>query len=180
MAFAAFAALPFAIAIAVLRYRLYEIDTIVDRSMVYLPLLGTLAAVFAVGTLVLERVFAGLTEGGPDAALVVSTLVVAALFSPLHKEMNRGSTRGSGGRSGAETVPSGADVRHGVRPTSTGASSSSPAGSWSEILELRTTDPSSVAQVGAPDDDVSAVPLEGPLRGAAPAARSPEAIEGER
>ena len=52
LAFAAFAAMPIAIAmpIAVMKYRLYEIDSLVSRTLVYAPLIGILGGIFAAGT----------------------------------------------------------------------------------------------------------------------------------
>ncbi len=79
-------ALPVAIAIAVLRYRLYDIDKIVSRTIGYLIVTVTLAAVFAGAILAFEAVLAPLT-GGNTVAVAASTLVAAALFQPLRRRV---------------------------------------------------------------------------------------------
>ena len=86
--FLAYLALPIAIGIAVLRYRLYEIDRLISRTIGYAIVTVTLAAVLA-GTIILfEAVLAPLT-GGNTVAVAASTLVVAALFQPLRQRVQR-------------------------------------------------------------------------------------------
>jgi len=86
--FLAYLALPIAIGIAVLRYRLYEIDRLISRTIGYAIMTVTLAAVLA-GTIILfEAVLAPLT-GGNTVAVAASTLVVAALFQPLRQRVQR-------------------------------------------------------------------------------------------
>jgi len=77
-------ALPVAIGIAILRYRLYEIDRIISRTLSYALVSGTLLGVFAAGVLVLQVLLAGFTTRSaiPVAA---STLLVVALFQPLRR-----------------------------------------------------------------------------------------------
>jgi hypothetical protein len=79
-------ALPMAIAIAVLRYRLYDIDKIVSRTIGYLTVTVTLAAVFAGAILAFEAVLTPLT-GGNAVSVAASTLVAAALFQPLRRRV---------------------------------------------------------------------------------------------
>jgi hypothetical protein len=74
---------PLAIGIAILRYQLYDIDIIIRRTLVYSILTLTLGLVY-VGCIVLSRTLIVPLVGGSDVAIVASTLVIAALFNPLH------------------------------------------------------------------------------------------------
>jgi hypothetical protein len=73
---------PIAIAISVLRYRLYEIDRIISRTIGWAIVTGLLVAVFAAGVLGLQAALAGVTQG-QTLAVAVSTLVAFAVFQPL-------------------------------------------------------------------------------------------------
>jgi hypothetical protein len=83
-AVAAFPTVPVAIGIAVLRYRLFEIDRIISRTIGYAVVTAVLAAVFLGINLILQTWVAGAT-GGSTIAVAVTTLVVAALFQPLRR-----------------------------------------------------------------------------------------------
>jgi hypothetical protein len=72
-----------AIAIAILRYRLYEIDVIINRTLVYGVLSAILAGVYTASITLSQRVFMAVTGERSDAAIVLTTLVVAATFTPL-------------------------------------------------------------------------------------------------
>jgi hypothetical protein len=74
--------LPISIGIAILRYRLFEIDRLISRTIGYAIVIGTLAGLYAVAVLVLGRLVDPLT-GGSDLAVAASTLTVAAAFGPL-------------------------------------------------------------------------------------------------
>jgi hypothetical protein len=82
-ALAGFVAVPVSIAVAVLRYRLYEINTIINRAIVYglltAILTGGSAATIALG----QRLFAGVIGPGSDATIVLTTLLVVAAFNPI-------------------------------------------------------------------------------------------------
>jgi len=78
--------LPVSIAIAVLRYRLYEIDRIVNRGLVYLAVSALLAGLYFGIVLGLQQIFSGLTRGN-DLAIAGSTLAVAALFRPARRRI---------------------------------------------------------------------------------------------
>jgi hypothetical protein len=77
-------AIPIAIGIAILRYRLYDIDIIINRTLVYGSLTLMLALVYFGGVTATQVVFTALTgqEEQPQLTIVVSTLLIAALFTP--------------------------------------------------------------------------------------------------
>jgi hypothetical protein len=80
---------PIAIGIAILRYRLYEIDTLINRTLVYSALSASLVLVYFGGVAATGAIFRALTgqEQQPQLAVVVSTLVIAALFNPLRRRI---------------------------------------------------------------------------------------------
>ncbi|HSL01104.1 MAG TPA: hypothetical protein VK869_12265 [Rubrobacteraceae bacterium] len=82
-------ALPTAVGIAVLRYRLYDIDLLINRTLVYGSLTATLALVYLGGVAATEGVFRYLTGQleQPQLAVVATTLVIAALFNPLRRRI---------------------------------------------------------------------------------------------
>jgi hypothetical protein len=84
-ALASFTAVPIAVGLAVLRYRLYDIDLVINRTLVYGSLSALLALVYLGGVTATQTVLRALTgqEEQPQLAIVVSTLLIAALFSPL-------------------------------------------------------------------------------------------------
>lgn len=77
------------IAVAILRYRLYEIDFLINRTLVYGALTAMLAAVYFGGVATTQALFRALTgqEQQPQLAIVVSTLAIAALFNPLRRRI---------------------------------------------------------------------------------------------
>jgi hypothetical protein len=79
---AVIAFLPVAAGIAILRYRLYEIDRLINRTMVYGLLTALLAGVYAGMVLVLGQLFGGVGDEPPSWAVAGATLAVAALFQP--------------------------------------------------------------------------------------------------
>jgi hypothetical protein len=84
-----FAGVPVAIGFAVLKYRLYDIDVVINRTLVYVALTVMLAAVYFAGVTVTQATFRALTgqERQPQLAVVISTLVIAALFNPLRRRI---------------------------------------------------------------------------------------------
>src|SRR5215212_3831271 len=82
-----FAGIPVAVGIAVLRYRLYDIDLLINRTLVYGSLSATLIAFYFGGIVVLQRVFVLLTGQQSTLAVVASTLLIAALFNPLRRRI---------------------------------------------------------------------------------------------
>jgi len=84
-----FAGIPTAIGIAVMKYRLYDIDILINRTLVYGSLTATLAALYFGGVVATQAVFRTLTgqEQQPQLAIVISTLAIAALFGPLRRRI---------------------------------------------------------------------------------------------
>jgi hypothetical protein len=76
-------AIPIAIGIAILRYRLYDIDIIINRTLVYGSLTATLVLLYFAVIVVLQRLFVLLSGQQSTLAVVASTLLIAALFNPL-------------------------------------------------------------------------------------------------
>ncbi len=80
-------AIPVSIGIAILRYRLYDIDRIINRTLVYGALTASLVLLYVGGVVALQYVFRVFTGGGSQLAVVASTLLIAALFSPLRRRI---------------------------------------------------------------------------------------------
>jgi hypothetical protein len=83
---------PIAIGIAVLRYRLYEIDRLISRTIGWAIVTGILVAVFAAAVLGLQAALAGVTQG-ETLAVAASTLVAFALFAPVRRLVQRAVDR---------------------------------------------------------------------------------------
>jgi hypothetical protein len=86
-ALVSFTAVPIAVGFAVLNYRLYDIDLIINRTLVYGSLTATLVALYFGGIVVLQRIFLTLTGQESTLAVVASTLLIAALFTPLRRRI---------------------------------------------------------------------------------------------
>jgi hypothetical protein len=84
--------IPLAIGIAVLRYRLYDIDRLINRTLVYGVLTALLVAVYAAGVFVLGQLL-NPVGGQSELAVAVSTLAVAALFQPARRRIQAGVDR---------------------------------------------------------------------------------------
>jgi hypothetical protein len=81
-----FSIVPVVIGIAILRYRLYEIDVLIKRTIVYATTSGAIAAVFLLGILALQGILRPLTSGS-ELAIAASTLVSLALFQPIRRRI---------------------------------------------------------------------------------------------
>jgi hypothetical protein len=92
-AIATYPTVPLAIGVAITRYRLYEIDRIVNRAVVYGGVTAILAGAFAALTAVSQRLFLAMTGQTSDAAIVLTTLAVATLYSPVRKRVEAAAER---------------------------------------------------------------------------------------
>jgi hypothetical protein len=75
------------VGMAILRYRLYNIDLLINRTLVYGSLTAVLVALYFGAIVALQRVFVALTGEKSTLAVVASTLLIAALFNPLRRRI---------------------------------------------------------------------------------------------
>jgi hypothetical protein len=78
---------PISVGIAIVRYRLYDIDLIINRTLVYGSLTTTLVALYFGVIVVLQGIFVALTGQQSTLAVVASTLLIAALFTPMRRRI---------------------------------------------------------------------------------------------
>lgn len=81
--------IPIAIGIAILKYRLYEIDLLINRTLVYAPLTAVLAGIFAASITLSQKLFVAVTGAQSDAATVLTTLIVVAAVEPVKSGLQR-------------------------------------------------------------------------------------------
>jgi fumarate reductase subunit D len=83
----AFLLIPMSIGVAILRYRLYDIDVVINRTLVYSLLTVALILVYVGSVVSLQRIFVALTGNDSQLSIVASTLAIAALFGPLRRRI---------------------------------------------------------------------------------------------
>jgi hypothetical protein len=81
------AGVPVAVGFAILRHRLYDIDVVINRTLVYGSLTAMLVVVYVGSVVVLQYIFRALSGGESQLAIVASTLAIAALFNPLRRRV---------------------------------------------------------------------------------------------
>jgi hypothetical protein len=79
--------IPLAVGIAVLKYRLYDIDLVINRTLVYGSLTAILALIYFGSVVLLRGLLFGFTGQSSQLTVVVSTLLIAALFNPLRRRI---------------------------------------------------------------------------------------------
>jgi hypothetical protein len=82
-------ALPTSFAIAILRERLFDIDLIINRTLVYVPLTAILAGLYSASVTLFQKLFIASTGQKSDAAVVMSTLVLATAFTPFKNSLQK-------------------------------------------------------------------------------------------
>ena len=79
--------IPLAIAVAILRYRLFDIDVIIRRTTTYALIPGLLALVYFASIVVLQSLFGRLTDFDSNPTVILSTLLIATLFLPVRRRV---------------------------------------------------------------------------------------------
>lgn len=82
-------ALPFSLTFSILRYRLWEINLIISRTLIYLLLTGILTGLFAMFEKITQDLFVAFTGAQSDFAPILSTLIVVAAFTPLKEALQK-------------------------------------------------------------------------------------------
>ncbi|MEK6226489.1 MAG: SHOCT domain-containing protein [Chloroflexota bacterium] len=100
LAIVGLSAIPAAVGIAILRYRLYDIDLIINRTVVYVLLTAVLAGVYTAVVALFQRMFVALSGQGSDLAIVMTLFVLATVFTPIKNTLQERVDRRIKPRSG--------------------------------------------------------------------------------
>jgi hypothetical protein len=87
--FLALSFLPVSFGVAILRYRLWEIDVLINRALVYVPLTLSIAGLYIGGVILVQALFSSATGQNSDLAVAIVTLTIAALFNPWRHRIQR-------------------------------------------------------------------------------------------
>jgi hypothetical protein len=109
------ALLPIAAALAITRYRLFGIDLIISRTLVYVPMMAILSGMYTASIAVFQRIFVAVTGESSDAPLVITIFLVAAAFTPVRKWLEGLVDRWTQG-TGKAGRPELGDLREGAAP----------------------------------------------------------------
>jgi hypothetical protein len=74
---------PISVLLAVVRQHLFDIDQVISKTLVYVPLMGILAGIYTASLTLFQRIFVSISKDTSDAAIVLSALVLASLFAPI-------------------------------------------------------------------------------------------------
>lgn len=85
--------IPLSVAVAMLRHRLYDIDVLINRTLVYGTLTGLLAVIYFAAVFIFAQALQTFTQQGSDVAIALSTMLIAALFQPLRRSVQAGIDR---------------------------------------------------------------------------------------
>jgi hypothetical protein len=134
---------PLAAALAISRYRLYDVDLLIGRTLVYVPLMAILGGLYTAGIAVFQRLFVAFTGKTSDVAIILTALLVASIFTPLRKVLEGALERRFPMRSettrAAEPGPPPA-VEHEVLPARAARQPVAEAVSLARVLPIRGED----------------------------------------
>jgi MFS family permease len=106
----ALAAMPITVAIAIFKYRLYDIDLIISETLIYVGLVAILGGLFTGSIAFFQRLFVAVTGDTSDAAIVITALIIAGVLTPIRKALEAAAERRFKPRAASDEASRGADV----------------------------------------------------------------------